>query len=124
MILIVDTNFMITVVKHKIADQIKGLGGQICMPETVEKELSKPSLAPDAKRNAAAALILLEKWGVKVIASKIKNVDNSIVGVAVDFKDRGEEVYVATLDEELKGKIASYGIKTVGIKRQKIVEID
>lgn len=124
MIFIVDTNFMITAVKHKIADQIRGLGGQICLPETVERELSKPSLAPDAKRNGAAALELLSKWDAKIIASRVKNVDDSIIAMALDFKERGEEVYVATLDEELKGRLVAKGIKTAGIKRQKIVEKD
>ena len=124
MIILLDTNFLITAIKHKIADQIRGLGSRIAVPETVIRELNKTSLNVMAKKNAAAALILLEKWGTEILPTKIRNVDDSILAVAQEIKERGEEVYIATLDEELKGRIYKKGLKTIGIKREKIVEKD
>ena len=124
MIIILDTNFLVTAIRHRIADQIRGLGSRIAVPETVLKELGKPSLVLEAKKNAAAALILIEKWGVEILPTKIKNVDDSIIAVAEEMKRSGEEVYIATLYEELKARIREKGLKTVGIKRMKIVEKD
>ena len=124
MIIVLDTNFLIYLVKHRIADKIKDFGAKLVVPETVEKELSKPSFGPEEKKFAAAALELIKIWKAIIMPAKLKNVDKSIIGVASELKELGEEVKVATMDEELRGKLRASGIGLITLKRGKILVLE
>lgn len=121
MIIILDTNFLIYLVKHKMADQIKSLGGDLVVPETVENELKKPSFGPEDKNYASAALQLIKLWKASIVPASLKNVDKSIIELAKEFRDSGEEVYVATMDAELRDKLSAEKVRLLSIKRGKIL---
>ena len=120
MIIILDTNFLISVVKHRIADKIKEFGGKIVVPETVEKELSKP-LGKEASKNASVAIEMIHKWKASIYPAKSKDVDKSVLETAKELKGSGDEVYVATMDEKLQGELKKEGLGIISIKRGKIL---
>ena len=120
MVVILDTNFLIYLIKHRLADEARALG-RLVVPESVVKELKKPSLGGEASKHASAALELIGKWGLEVMAVDEKNVDDSIVGLAEKLKKTEKEVLVATSDEELASRLGAKGIKTIGIKRGKTI---
>lgn len=123
--IILDTNFLIGMMKHKVADQLKELNGKLILPETVEKELSKSSLGGKEKELGAAALSLVEKWKISKTKSEkdMQNVDDSIVNLVKKYKsgDSAGEVYVATLDKELASRVKEAGGKILSISRGKFV---
>ncbi len=121
MIIILDTNFLIYLVKHRIADKLKDFGGSLVVPETVEKELEKPSFGPEDRAFASAALELLRKWKVSVVPTELKNTDKSLLELAKEFKEAGEEIYVATMDGELSFKLKRLGAGLIKVKRGKIL---
>lgn len=120
MAIILDTNFVIYLIKHKIADQARELG-RLVLPSTVEEELKKPTLGSDERRYASAALELLDSWKVEKIPAEGRSVDDSVLNLAKGLKKEGKEILVATLDAGLARKLGKEGIRTVGIKRGKIV---
>lgn len=124
MIIILDTNFLISIVKDRIADQLKAFRGDLVMTEAVEKELKKPSLGRDASREASAGLELAYKWKVTIYPTNENNVDSSIIELAKELKEADNEIYVATLDNELKGRLKKIKIGTISLRRNKIIAKD
>jgi len=120
MAIIIDTNFVIYLIKHKIADQAREMG-RLVLPSTVEEELKKPTLGSDERRYASAALALLDSWKVEIVPAEGRSVDDSILNLAKSLKKEGKDVQVATLDEALISRLNKIGIRTVGIKRGKLV---
>ena len=118
---ILDTNFLIYITKQKIADQLKQLGGELFVLDSVEKELKNPKLGNKDKIYAAAALRLLEKWEVKKLKDGFNDVDISILDAARKMKEGEGEIYVATLDEALVEKLRKNGIKILSIKKSKFI---
>ena len=97
---ILDTNFILTCIKQKIDffEELKLMGLKIFIPIQVMRELESMSTSSD---NAQLALKLLEKNKFEEIDLNEKNVDKGLVKFAEENKD----VYIGTLDRELKKKI-------------------
>ena len=123
MIIVLDTNFLIYMIKHRIADQVKDLGGKIVVPSSVVAELRKPTLNVKARAFGAAALELIKVWGVRVIETDVWNVDKSVIEVAKKLKKSDKVVYVATADKRLIDELSEAGIKNISLKRGKIVAL-
>lgn len=123
MIIVLDTNFLIYMIKHRVADQIKDLGGKIVVPSSVVAELEKSTLSVKAKAFGAAALELIKVWGVKIIETNVVNVDKSVVEIAKNLKKSNKVVYVATADRRLIDELSGLGIKNIGLKRGKILAL-
>ena len=121
MIIVLDTNFLIYIVKQRIADQLKELRAELVVPNTVIKELQKPSLGIKERAFASAALELIKVWNVRVIDSDIRDVDKSIIDIASNLKAHDEKVYVASLDRKLAEALLTKKVGQVGIKRGKII---
>lgn len=110
-------------IKHRVADQIKDLGGKIVVPSSVVAELEKSTLSVKAKAFGAAALELIKVWGVKIIETNVVNVDKSVVEIAKNLKKSNKVVYVATADRRLIDELSGLGIKNIGLKRGKILAL-
>lgn len=123
MIIVLDTNFLIYMIKHRIADQVKELGGKIVVPSSVVAELRKPTLGVKAKAFGAAALELIKVWNVKIIETDVWNVDKSVIEIAKKLKKGSNAVYVATADKKLIDELSKAGIKNISLKRGKIVAL-
>ncbi|MFC1686117.1 PIN domain-containing protein [Nanoarchaeota archaeon] len=121
MIIVLDTNFLIYMIKQRVADQLKDLGGKIIVPSTVKKELQKPSLGIKERAFASAALELLKVWDVEVMQTDVRDVDKSIIDVAERLKTREKAIYVATSDKKLVNKLSSLGIRNICLKGGKVV---
>jgi rRNA-processing protein FCF1 len=121
MIIILDTNFLIYLIKHRLAEQFKEIGGEPVLLSSVEKELKKPTFGAKERAFGAAALELSKVWGIKALAAKLENVDDSIVEAAKELKRRGKDVQVATVDAGLIRRLKNEGISAIVIKRGKIV---
>jgi len=124
MIIVLDTNFLIYMIKHRIADQLKEFRAELVIPSTVKQELKKTTLGTKEKAFAGAALELIEIWRVKIIESKVKDVDQSIIEVAKILKKKKKDVYVATMDKALIDELLGYEIKNISVKRGKILSKD
>lgn len=121
MMLILDTNFLIYLVKYKIVDEVKKMGMTLILPDAVEKELMK--LAEKGKNKDAAlallALQVIDTYKAEKKKTKVKNVDKAIVLLALEFKEKGEKVFVGTLDRELSRKLKKLGIGIIKIRQKK-----
>jgi len=119
--LILDTNFLIYLVKYKIVDEVKKMGMTLILPDAVEKELMK--LAEKGKNKDAAlallALQVIDTYKAEKKKTKVKNVDKAIVLLALEFKEKGEKVFVGTLDRELSRKLKKLGIGIIKIRQKK-----
>lgn len=112
---ILDTNFIITCVKQKIDffEELKLIGLKIFIPKQVIRELESMSTCND---NAQLALKLLEKNSFEELDLKEKNVDKGLI----KFAEKNKDVYIGTLDRELKKKIIN---SKVVIREKKRLEI-
>ncbi|MFA5019862.1 MAG: PIN domain-containing protein [Candidatus Pacearchaeota archaeon] len=106
--IILDTNFLIIAVKNKIDlfESLKEKYGvfEVLIPDLVIQELEKIKNSKQKLTDRQAAEIVLEvisKNKVKIINLEKKEADSGIVCYIKNKKD----IYVATLDRELKNKI-------------------
>jgi len=109
---LIDTNFILTCVKQKIdlflqLDELLGLY-VAKVPEQVISELKllkdKKELRINERESAKLALVLLKNKKIKVINSKKSNADSAIVEYASVNKNN---IFIATLDKDLKNRIIS-----------------
>jgi len=112
---ILDTSFILTCVKQKIdfLEELKFMGLKILVPKQVLGELSGIA---SSKKEAELALHILGKKGYNSVDIKSKNVDEGLIKYA--GKDRN--VFVATLDKEIKKKLTN---SVVVIREKKRLEI-
>lgn len=112
---ILDTSFILTCVKQKIDffEELKLMGMKIFIPIQVMRELKSMSTSSD---NAQLALKLLEKNKFEELDLNEKNVDKGIKKYAEKYPD----IYIGTLDKELKEKILN---SKVVIREKKRLEI-
>ena len=131
MAVILDTNFLLYVVKNKIdfvreIDKLCDFSYDLIIPKQVLDELHSISKGKDNKRKdkvaAELALQILgkiaEKDGILVIEAKGKNADDAIVNIVK--KNHNKEVMVATMDKELKKRIKKINI--ISIRQGKYLE--
>lgn len=112
---ILDTNFILTCVKQKIDffEELKLMGMKIFIPIQVMRELKSMSVSND---NAQLALKLLEKNKFGELDLGEKNVDKGLI----KFAEKNKDVYIGTLDRELKKKIIN---SKVVIREKKRLEV-
>ena len=115
---VLDTNFIMSCAKQKIDffDEIKFLGMKILIPEEVIEELKKikeTGKKLHSRKTAELSLKILEKNEFKKIKLNEKNVDKGLVKISRKKK----EIFVATLDKELKRKIKNQKIVIKGRKK-------
>ncbi|MBL7059026.1 hypothetical protein ISS08_01075 [Candidatus Pacearchaeota archaeon] len=117
---ILDTSFILTCVKQKIDffEEFILMGIQVLIPDQVIKEIQGIANGNPSRKSEDARLTLeiLDKNKFKKFDLRLKNVDKGII----NFADKNSEIYVATLDREIKNK--SNNSKIV-IREKKRLEI-
>ncbi len=96
---ILDTSFILTCVKQKIDffEELKFMGLKILIPRQVIRELKNMKTSDNAK----LSLQILDKNTFKEIDLSGKDVDKGLI----DYAEKHSDVFVATLDREIKNKI-------------------
>ncbi len=56
---------------------------------------------------------LLKKLNVKILQTEVKGADDSIFYLAIQLKNSGNDVYVATCDKVLRRRLRSTGIPSI-----------
>ena len=122
--IIVDTNFLIDIVRFKIEmESIRELllgSYNLVIPKAVEDELRR------MKSNHAKAAIKLAKLrGVKTIKNPagIKGADNIIVAIAEELYNKKVKIAVATNDAKLRKRLKALGVKTIYLRKRKHLAI-
>ena len=112
---ILDTSFILTCVRQKIdfLEELKLMGLKVLVPRQVIGELSGIA---SSKKEAELALYILKKKGYNAVDIKSKNVDEGIM----KFVEKDKDVFVATLDREIKKKLNN---SVVVIREKKRLEI-
>ncbi|MEB3797894.1 MAG: hypothetical protein G5Z42_03605 [Caldisphaeraceae archaeon] len=62
---------------------------------------------------------LIKKLNVKVLQSEVKGADDSIFYLAIQLKNSGDDVYVATCDRVLRRRLRSVGIPSIYYRESK-----
>lgn len=116
--IILDTNFLIDLIRWKI-EWVELRGHELFILDSNIEELKRI-----AKRGtkesllAKIALMLLEGKGLKMLESKEKETDLSLL----EYSKKGYAI--ATQDIALKNKIKSESGKVIYIRQKKYIEID
>ena len=112
---VLDTSFILTCVKQKIDffEDLKFMGLKILIPKQVVRELKNMK----ASNNAQLSLQILDKNSFREIDLEIKNVDQGIISYAQKHSD----VFIATLDREIKNKVNNSKIVIREKKRLEII---
>jgi len=100
---ILDTNFIVSCVKHKIdfVSELEGMGFKVLLPKEVFEEIKDLRLNSDHSTKVASevALELLKKRKVKGVALGDRQVDEGLI----EFGKKG--AYIATLDVVIKRQV-------------------
>jgi len=118
--IILDTNFLVYVMKYKIAHILEGHKSAIVTikPVMIElEELANDAEKPKDREAAKLALLILDSWNVKVLEAS-GNTDNAILDLAL--KNKAE---VATMDKILTKRLEEAGIKVVKLMQKKKLSI-
>ena len=114
--IIPDTNFLISASKFKIDIFSELRGNDLFTLDTVIKELEKISLGKSKDSiSAKVALELIKKKGLKVLKSKEKETDLSLLSYAK------KGYVIATQDKTLRSKLKKTGKKIIFIRQKKYV---
>ncbi len=118
--IILDTNFLLTMIRYKIhaLAEITGkinvefytMSGVIGELEALSKGNRK------IKKEVAVAKEILKQNNVRILESRMPKVDNELL-------EKSNEFVIATNDKELRQKIKNIGGKTIYIKKLAFVEI-
>ena len=114
--IILDTNFLIYMIKYKLAHQLEEHKQEFAVPEQVVYEIEM--LSRDAEKikdreYAKLALVLLERWKPQVL-NESGNADEAILSLAVKNKAK-----VATMDKILSKKLEKAGVRIMQIRQKK-----
>lgn len=112
---VLDTSFILTCVKQKIDffEELKFMGIEVLIPRQVIRELKNMK----ASDNAQLSLQILDKNNFKEIDLISKDVDNGLI----DYAEKHSDVFVATLDREIKNKIKNSKIVVREKKRLEVI---
>jgi len=116
--IILDTNFLIYIMKYKIAHNLEEYKSELAVPEQVVFELetlSRKTKKIKDREYAKLALVLLEKWNVKVL-NENGNADEAIEKLAIKNKAK-----VGTMDKILINKLEKSGISVLKIRQKKLI---
>ena len=118
--ILLDTNFLIDVIRFRInLEEIGDLIGanELTILSSVEKELREISRKTSrAGTHARTALKLIEELNIKILKSE-ERPDNGML------KLTNEETIVATNDIELRKRLKALGRKTIYLKSKKHLAI-
>jgi len=117
--IILDTNFLIDVIRFRIDLDATDLIGahQLIILSSVERELIDISRkTSNASIYAKTALKLIKELDIKILKSK-ENPDNAMVKLADD------KTLIATNDRELRKRLKALGRKTIYLKSKKHLAI-
>ncbi len=118
--IILDTNFLLTMVRYKIhaVQEIKErVNGEIFVLSGTIGELDGLSKGSKKIKNEVAIVReIIKKNNIRVIESKVENVDNELV-------EKSNEFVIATNDKKLREKIRQTGGKSVYIKKLAMVDM-
>lgn len=122
MIIILDTNFLVDIVRFKIdIGEISTLvleKYELCTLDSVLRETEKIAMGKSKSALCArVALELIQSRGIKILKSQ-GNADNAILKAA------GKNTAVATNDMKLRKILRGSGTKTIYIKSRKHLGID
>jgi rRNA-processing protein FCF1 len=127
---VVDTNFLLTMVQGVIApsslnDAINA-SYELITTDAVVKELEAMSKGGDLlAREAGFALKLLERLGVQVLRVKAGSADESILTLTKELVQNGDRVVVATNDKNLRRSVRRLGVPTLYLREEGLrLEID
>ena len=116
---VLDTNFLISASNFKLDILLELKGNDLFVTEPVLKELE--DISKNNSKDAMAArlaLRMIEEKGLKVLESKEKEADNSLL-------EYGKMGYaVATQDKILKDKLKRAGAKIIFIRQKKYVDFE
>lgn len=119
--ILLDTNFLLTIVRHKLhgLEQIKEkLPAEFYTLSRVLYEL-KGLGKTDKKVKKEAAIVeqMLKNNGVKVLDSKLEDVDKELISLS-------KEYVIATNDKELRKRVREAGGKTIYVRSLTYVEVE
>ncbi len=116
---ILDTNFLMAATQFK-TNIFSGLRGhKVFVSRNIIRELNE--LSSKKGKNAKAAKIalqLIKRKGLKVLISKERNTDKSLI----QYSKRG--YVIATQDRALRDKIKKSGAKVIYIRQKKYLELE
>jgi rRNA-processing protein FCF1 len=113
--ILLDTNFLVDIVRFKI-DILELRGNELFVLDSVIKELEKISEGRGKDSvSARIALELIEGKGLKILKSKERQADLSLL----NYSKKG--YVIATQDLKLKRKLKRAGAKIVCIRQKKYV---
>jgi len=116
-----DTNFLLTMVRHKIHgfEEIKGkLPAKFYVLSRVMWEMDiKAKNDKKIKNEVRIVKEILANNGVLEIDSKLEDVDAELVGLSKKY-------VVATNDKELRERIKSFGGKSIYIRSLSFIELE
>ena len=114
--IILDTNFLVYLMKYKIAHELEIYRKELVTPIAVINELKDLSESAESildRQASQIALIFIEKWAIKIIKTKGK-ADEAIKEIAIKNKAK-----VATMDSFLARDLKKEGIKLLKIRQKK-----
>ncbi len=116
--IILDTNFLVYVMKYRIAYELENKDLAVLLQTVRELEILSGDARKGSDKDAAKlALKLIKEWKIKIIEAD-GNADDAILKTA---SEKGAKV--ATLDKELTGRLIASGIKVLKIRqKKKIIE--
>ena len=117
---ILDTNFLLTMVRYKI-HAINEIKNQIPVDffvlSGIIDEMQGLSKEKKIKKEVAIITKILEANKVQGIKSQLPNVDDELVSLS-------KEYVIATNDKELRKRIREFGGKTIYIKKLTTVDLE
>lgn len=120
--IMLDTNFILEMIKSKVSFEDIRFLGKIIIPKQVIDELEKISSEGNLKErtDSSLALQILSKWDYETIDLHQKFVDS---GIRKYLEQSKEEIVLATFDKELKNSIPK-NMNFLSIKAGKKLSID
>ena len=115
---VMDTNFLVYLVKYNIFQQMEQPGIELIVPSAVIKELERLSEREKkaSDRDAAKfALFIIYKTNIRIVKTE-KSGDEAVLDVAIK-----ENAELATLDYELARKASARRIKVIELRQKKYV---
>jgi rRNA-processing protein FCF1 len=117
---VMDTNFLVYLVKYNIFQQMEQPGIELIVPSAVIRELERLSEKEKKARDRDAAkfaLYIIYKTSIR-IAKTEKSGDEAVLEVAIK-----ENAGLATLDDELARKARARRIKVIELRQKKYVPL-
>lgn len=115
--IVLDTNFILSCIRNKIDffEELELMGFEILIPVQVFREIE--TLAEKTESKTALRIVAKNEYRYKEINLHVKYVDKGII----EFLKKNKEIFLATLDKELQGKVKNPKVIIRGKKKLEIV---